>query len=46
MFETQINLNDPTASGWVVEERNFHRDVWKPTQEASGLDLRPHECPV
>ena len=25
-------------------ERNFYRDVWKPTQEASGLDIRPHEC--
>jgi hypothetical protein len=25
-------------------ERNFYRDVWKPTQEASGRDIRPHEC--
>ncbi len=25
-------------------ERNFYRDVWKPTKEASGLDIRPHEC--
>ncbi len=25
-------------------ERNFYRDVWKLTQEASGLDIRPHEC--
>jgi integrase len=25
-------------------ERNFYRDVWKPTQEASRLDIRPHEC--
>jgi integrase len=25
-------------------ERNFYRDVWKPTQEAASLDLRPHEC--
>ena len=24
--------------------RTFYRDVWKPTQEASGLDIRPHEC--
>ncbi|HET9676812.1 MAG TPA: tyrosine-type recombinase/integrase, partial [Solirubrobacterales bacterium] len=20
------------------------RDLWKPAQEASGLDIRPHEC--
>jgi integrase len=25
-------------------ERNFYRDVWKPTQERSGIDIRPHEC--
>jgi integrase len=25
-------------------ERNFYRDLWKPTQRASGLDIRPHEC--
>jgi integrase len=25
-------------------ERNFYRDVWNPTQEAFGLDIRPHEC--
>jgi site-specific recombinase XerD len=25
-------------------ERNFYRDLWKPAQEASGLDIRPHEC--
>jgi integrase len=25
-------------------ERNFYRDVWKPAQQASGLDIRPHEC--
>jgi integrase len=25
-------------------ERNFYRDLWKPTQQASGLDIRPHEC--
>jgi integrase len=25
-------------------ERNFYRDIWKPTQQASGLDIRPHEC--
>jgi hypothetical protein len=25
-------------------ERNFYRDLWRPAQEASGLDIRPHEC--
>jgi integrase len=25
-------------------ERNFYRDVWKPTQDAFGVDIRPHEC--
>jgi integrase len=27
---------------WV--ERNFYRYIWKPIQQASGLDIRPHEC--
>jgi integrase len=25
-------------------DRNIFRDVWRPTQQASGLDIRPHEC--
>jgi len=51
MLEAQINLNGPdceliftTPGGRMWRERNFYRDVWKLTQEASGLDLRPHEC--
>jgi integrase len=51
MLEAQINLNGPncellfpTPSGRMWHARNFYRDVWKPTQEASGLDIRPHEC--
>ena len=51
MLEAQINLNGPdceliftTPSGRMWRERNFYRDVWKPTQQASGLDIRPHEC--
>jgi integrase len=51
MLEAQINLNGPdcellcpTPSGRTWRERNFYRDVWKPTQEASGLNIRPHEC--
>jgi integrase len=51
MLEAQINLNAPgcellfpTPSGRMWRERNFYRDVWGPTQQASGLDIRPHEC--
>jgi integrase len=51
MLEVQIRLNGedcdllfttPTSCMW--RERNFYRDIWKPTQQASGLDIRPHEC--
>ncbi|MFT3866568.1 MAG: tyrosine-type recombinase/integrase [Solirubrobacterales bacterium] len=49
MLEAQINLNGPdseliftTPRGRMWRERTFYRDVWKPTQEASGLDIRPH----
>ncbi|MGE5282454.1 MAG: site-specific integrase [Chloroflexota bacterium] len=51
MLEAQINLNGPdcellftTPTGRMWRERNFYRDVWKPTQERSGIDIRPHEC--
>jgi integrase len=51
MLAAQINLNGPdcnliftTPSGRLWRERNFYRDVWRPTQKASGLDIRPHEC--
>jgi integrase len=51
MLEAQINLNGrgralifTTPSGRMWRERNFYRDVWKPTQDASDLDIRPHEC--
>lgn len=51
MIEAQINLNGPdceliftTPRGRLWRERTFYRDVWKPTQEASGIDIRPHEC--
>lgn len=27
-----------------MAERTFYRDLWKPTQESSGLDIRLHEC--
>jgi integrase len=51
MIEAQVRLNGegcellfPTPSGRLWRERNFYRDVWKPAQETSGLDIRPHEC--
>jgi integrase len=51
MLEAQINLNGPdcqllfpTPRGRLWRERTFYRDLWKPTQGASGLDIRPHEC--
>lgn len=51
MLEAQIRLNDSdcellftTPTGRMWRERNVYRDVWKPAQKASGLDIRPHEC--
>ncbi len=51
LIEAQINVNRPdcellfqTPRGRLWRERTFYRDVWKPAQEASGLDIRPHEC--
>jgi integrase len=51
LLEAQINLNGPdckllfpTPRGRLWRERTFYRDVWKPTQGVSGLDIRPHEC--
>jgi integrase len=51
LLEAQINLNVPnckllfpTPRGRLWRERTFYRDVWKPTQEAANLDIRPHEC--
>lgn len=33
----------PTPSGHVWSEQNFYRDLWRPTQRAAELDIRPHE---
>jgi integrase len=51
MIEAQMRLNGEdcellftTPTGRMWRERNFYRDLWKPTQKASGLDIRPHEC--
>jgi len=51
MLEAQIQINGEecellftTPTGRLWRERTFYRDVWKPTQVAAGIDLRPHEC--
>jgi integrase len=51
MLEAQIQVNGEdcellfsTPRGRLWRERTFYRDLWKPAQEASGLDIRPHEC--
>lgn len=50
MLEAQLRLNGDcellftTPTGRMWRERNFYRDLWRPAQEASGLDIRPHEC--
>lgn len=40
--ESELLFTTPTGRMW--RERNFYRDLWRPAQEASGLDIRPHEC--
>jgi len=51
MLEAQINISDldcdllfTTPTGRMWRERNFYRGIWKPAQERSGIDIRPHEC--
>jgi integrase len=51
MLEAQIQINGEgcellftTPTGRLWRERTFYRDLWRPTQESSGLDIRPHEC--
>jgi integrase len=51
MIEAQIqilgedcDLLFTTPTGRLWGERAFYRDLWKPAQEASSLDFRPHEC--
>jgi integrase len=34
----------PTKTAKLWRERNFYRDVWQPAREATGMDIRPHEC--
>lgn len=40
--DCELLFTTPTGRMW--RERNFYRDIWKPAQQASGLDIRPHEC--
>jgi integrase len=51
MLEAQIQLNSSdcellftTPRGRLWRERTFYRDLWKPAQESSCLDIRLHEC--
>ncbi len=34
----------PTPGGQLWRQRNFYRDVWRPAQRPSGIDMRPHEA--
>lgn len=40
--DTDILFPNPKGNLW--HSGTFYRDVWKPAQIASGLDIRPHEC--
>jgi integrase len=50
MLGAQLRLNGDcellftTPTGCMWREPNFYRDLWRPAQEASGLNIRPHEC--
>jgi integrase len=50
LLEAQLQVSDEsellftTPTGRMWRERNFYRDLWRPAQEVSGLDIRPHEC--
>ena len=51
MLDAQIQIDGEdcellftTPTGRLWRERTFYRDLWKPAQEASRLDIRPHEC--
>jgi len=50
MLKVRLQVGDDSAllfttpTGRMWRERNFYRDLWRPAQDASGLDIRPHEC--
>jgi hypothetical protein len=40
-IDTTLTFTTPTGKVW--RERNWRRDVWEPTCNATGLDPRPQE---
>lgn len=40
--DEELIFQTPTGRLW--RESGFYRSVWAPTREASGIDIRPHEC--
>lgn len=40
--DEELLFQTPTGKLW--RESGFYRSVWHPTREASGIDIRPHEC--
>lgn len=38
----ELIFRTPTGKLW--RESGFYRGVWGPAREASGIDIRPHEC--
>lgn len=40
--DEELLFQTPTGKLW--RESGFYRSVWRPAREASGLDIRPHEC--
>lgn len=40
--ERALLFATPSGRPWILN--NFYRDVWIPTQEATGMDMRPHEA--
>jgi integrase len=40
--EDELLFQTPTEKLW--RESGFYRTVWAPAREASGIQIRPHEC--
>jgi integrase len=40
--DEELIFRTPTGKLW--RESGFYRSVWGPAREASGIDIRPHEC--
>jgi integrase len=39
-----LRRSERPRPGHTWRERNFYSDIWKPTQQRSGIDIRPHKC--